>query len=483
MRRRGRLVLAAGVAATLLTIALILLYRAEVTGPTDDWMASEGLTPRSEVIEGLRVRYVRVGRGPAVLLLHGFASSIVTWRGVIPPLARDHDVIALDLPGFGGSDQPARLDHERYLKVLVGLLDRLGVPRASLIGNSLGGAVAVTLAARAPERVERLALLDSAGFNLRARDRPWVLRLGEPRLAATLLERLPVRRLLVTVALRQIFFDRSLVTPERIDEYLAPLLRPGAVASMRSLLVRTQVSPEAFAAEAGRVRAPTLVLWGRQDAWIPVSDAERFAAAIAGARVQVLDACGHMPQEERPREVAALLAEFLAGPVVAQSSPSAASDGRGGDLMAVRSREEAALVLADYHDRLDKAARAGQPAFDEAFENPPADVGVHEIDEQHAIVRVSSAELRLLGYAREQMLGHKAWEFIVMQEASQRAIDQKLKEGTELRPFVRSFRRGDGSALPLLLLDRQIRDGSGRIVGLRTAMAPVLRSTATAEKE
>jgi pimeloyl-ACP methyl ester carboxylesterase len=248
------------------------------------------------------------------VLLHGLASSIFTWRGVLPALARDHDVVAVDLPGFGGSEAPEGLTPELLPRAVLGLMDRLGLGRAHLAGNSLGGAVAVMIAARHPERVGRLVLLDAAGYNFAPADRPFFVRLAGGPGAGALGGRPLVRRLLVELALRQVFHDDAKVTSETVDEYEAPLARPGALGALRSL-VRGTASPEIarFPELIATIRAPTLIVWGREDAWVPLRDAGRFAAAIPGSRTVVLEGCGHMPQEERPEEVARLLSEFLAG--------------------------------------------------------------------------------------------------------------------------------------------------------------------------
>lgn len=299
--------------ALLALVALaVLLARPETpAGATGAWLAVAGVEPRFETIEGLRVCYVRAGSGPAVVLIHGLASSIYSWKEVLPALARDHDVIALDLPGFGASDQPAELSALIYPHIVLGLMDRLGIARASLVGHSLGGAVAVTLAGEAQDRVERLALLDAAGFNLAPADRPALLRLAAA-LPAGVLERLPTRPLLLRIGLRQVFYDPALVTPERFDEYLAPLQRPGALTAIRSLLVSGGfASAQDFAKRAAQIRVPTLVIWGAGDSWIAPSHADLFAAAIPGARKVMLRDCGHMPQEEKPTDVIALLREFL----------------------------------------------------------------------------------------------------------------------------------------------------------------------------
>jgi pimeloyl-ACP methyl ester carboxylesterase len=277
---------------------------------TGAWLSAAGVAARVESVDGLRIRYVRRGSGPAVVLLHGIASSLFTWKDVLPDLATDHDVVAMDLPGFGGSDIPARPSVDALRAAVVGLMDRLSLERASLVGNSLGGATAAFVAARHPDRVERLVLIDAAGFNLSPEARPWLLRASGGPVGAAI-SWLPRPRPLFALGLRQVFHDDTLVTRERLDEYEAPLLRPGAVQGMRALLNAEAPSEDEFQAMLRALRAPTLVIWGEEDRWIPVADAHRFAAAIPGARKVVLPRCGHMPQEERPADVVALLREVL----------------------------------------------------------------------------------------------------------------------------------------------------------------------------
>ena len=134
---------------------------------------------------------------------------------------------------------------------------------------------------------------------------------------------------------------------------------------------------------------------------------------------------------------------------------------------------EATQVLNDYLDRLDRMQKEGPLRFKELFERSPPGVGIHELDTDMRVVRVNPEELKILGYAQDEMVGRQVWEIIVMQDASRRAIEQKLKGERELKPFVRSFRKKDGTALPLLLADRHIRDARGEIIGLRTAMTEI----------
>ena len=256
------------------------------------------------------MRFVRAGSGSAVVLIHGFGSSIYTWKDVIRVLAERHDVVALDLPGFGESDRPANLSLEDLPRAVIGLMQRLGIARAALVGSSLGGATAAIVAVTAPERVSRLVLIDAAGFNMDPEARPGMVRLTTSW-AAPLLGLLPGKRLIVEQSLRQVFHDDALVTPERVSEYLAPAQRPGTFAALRSLGASFGVRPSRVAEALAGIQAPTLVIWGDDDRWIPLAHADRFVAAIAGARKVVVPACGHLPQEEKPAEVARLLLEFL----------------------------------------------------------------------------------------------------------------------------------------------------------------------------
>jgi pimeloyl-ACP methyl ester carboxylesterase len=294
-----------------LPLLLFLLWPERPPASTGDWLRAAGLVPRFETVAGVRIRYLHAGSGPPLLLLHGFGSSLFTWRDVLPGLIRTHEVVALDLPGFGESEQPPALSAALYPRVVGELQDRLGIPRASLVAHSMAGAIAVELAVQAPERVDRLVLLDAAGFHLRPEDQPPPVRWAASPALGAAVERLPIRRLLVRIALRQVFEDDHLVTAERVEEYAAPFFRPGAPAAVRSLLASAAEVTRDFPEIIGRVRAPTLIVWGRQDRWIPLADVGRFAAAIPGSKTVVLESCGHVPQEERPRETLEQIEAFL----------------------------------------------------------------------------------------------------------------------------------------------------------------------------
>lgn len=310
MTRRGR-ALAAALALLLALLAALVVYDRPPLAP-GAWLARAGLAAQRAMAGSRDVRYVRTGAGPAVVLVHGFGSSLYTWKDVMPALAAHHEVVALDLPGFGESERPRDLALEDLPGAVLGLMDRLGIERAALVGNSLGGATVALAAAAQPARVGRLVLIDAAGFNLEPRERPGVVRLATSRVAP-LLQALPGKRLIVEWSLRQVLHDDSLVTAERVAEYLAPAQRPGTYAALRSLGRSLRASTPEFEHALAAVRAPTLVVWGDDDRWIPLADADRFVSAIAGARKVVIADCGHLPQEEKPEELARVLIDFLAG--------------------------------------------------------------------------------------------------------------------------------------------------------------------------
>ena len=307
-----RRLLARAVAALLVVTALLgaLALHDRPPVPPGAWLAASGLEARYETVAGHRLRYVRAGSGPAVVLVHGFGSSLYTWKDVIPALAARHDVVALDLPGFGQSDQPADLSFDDLPRAVLGLMDRIGIARAALVGNSMGGATVGAVAADHPSRTTALVLIDAAGFDLAPSARPAMVRFATSPFGG-LLAVLPGKRLVVEASLRQVFHDGARVTPERVSEYLAVALRPGTLPAIRSLAASRGQEAALVDRALRRVQAPTLVLWGDDDRWIPLAHADRFVAAIAGARKAVIPACGHVPQEEKPQEVARLLLEFL----------------------------------------------------------------------------------------------------------------------------------------------------------------------------
>lgn len=270
-------------------------------------------------IEGLRVHFKTAGSGrPAFVLLHGFGASTFSWREVMAPLAQRGTVIAFDRPGFGLTSRPFPGEWQGenpyrmafQVRLLEALLDRLGVERAILIGNSAGGTVATHFALAHPERVQALVQVDAAiysgggvpGWLLPLLETPQARRLGP----------VVVRYLLETRGdefIRLAWFDPGKVTPAVLSGYR----KPTQVADWdRALWELTLASrPTDLASRLGEIRTPTLVVTGAEDRIVPTEQSVRLAGDIPGARLAVFPRCGHLPQEECPGAFLRAVDEFL----------------------------------------------------------------------------------------------------------------------------------------------------------------------------
>lgn len=293
-------------AATLALAALAC--RAAPIPPADRYPAGTPYETREIVVDGTRLRYLETGRGPAVVLLHGLASSIYSWRHTIPAVATaGFRVIAIDNKGFGFSDRPARgYANADYVRLTLALLDSLGIAEAVLVGNSMGAQIAVEVALAEPDRVSGLALLDASGLGIRY---PLLLRVARwpvvGRMAAGLRN-----RWLTTRILRSLYADPDNVTAAVVDQYYAPVAEPDFGRAVRAVLREYR-----FDALRGRdliMRAPTLVLWGEHDRLIPPAVGRTLAAGIERVAFFMVPGAGHMPQEEAPDSTNRLLITFLA---------------------------------------------------------------------------------------------------------------------------------------------------------------------------
>lgn len=245
--------------------------------------------------------------GPAVVLVHGFGSSLHTWEDWAAVLERTHRVIRFDVPGFGltGADSTGDYTDARAVAVLRALMDRLGVARASLVGNSMGGKFAWMFAAKHPDRVDKLVLVSPDGFASRGFEYgkrpsvPWLLRLLPYVLPEYLLRK----------SMEGAFADPTRLTPALLARYRDMLLAPGV---RRAVVERVgQVELQDPRPLLAQITAPTLLVWGARDAMIPVRNAQDYLAAVKGSRLLELPGVGHVPQEETP-EVVGDVARFLA---------------------------------------------------------------------------------------------------------------------------------------------------------------------------
>lgn len=281
---------------------------------------------RYTTAEGLRIHYRTSGSGPPLILIHGIFANLFGWRHVFTQLAQEHTVYALDLKGHGLSDKPASGDYSPFgmADLVAHFMDSLGIDSAAVVGQSMGGAIAAALAVRHPTRVQRLVLVDAAGYPLDYHVMPLLTRVAGSAAAAFVLRRIPPHRRLSAHFLRLCYYepDRT-CTPDVIDGYFLPLLTPGANDVIAPLA--RDFGQTSIANRLREIQAPTLILWGQYDAVVPLHWGYRFQKDIANAKLVVFPKCGHCPHEEEPAKFVAAVSEFLKGREVIDETSQAAS--------------------------------------------------------------------------------------------------------------------------------------------------------------
>ncbi|MDG0832577.1 alpha/beta fold hydrolase [Pelomonas saccharophila] len=253
-------------------------------------------------------------QGPAsdpvpLVLIHGTGASLHTWEGWATALSQTHRVISFDLPGFGLSGPNADGDYRdaRYVTFVRRLLARLGVGRASVAGNSLGGEIAWQLALADPARVAGLVLIDAAGHNFVSESMPLGFRIARiPVLREGMRWALPRRAIEASVL--DVYGDPSHVSAALVDRYYELTLREGNRIALMQRMDQLAPGPVERLPE---IKVPTLILWGGRDRLILPRWGEAFHQAIAGSRLVVFPGLGHVPQEEDPAATLAALRDWL----------------------------------------------------------------------------------------------------------------------------------------------------------------------------
>ena len=261
-------------------------------------------------VAGIRLHVRDTGPRDAkvLILLHGFGASLHTWEPWAGRLSGAFRVIRFDLPGFGltGADPTGDYSDRRSMHVLLALMDRLGVRRASLIGNSLGGKIAWNFALDYPDRVDRLVLVSPDGFASPG------FEYGKKPVLPLMVRLLPyvMPRSFLRMSLAPAYGDPKALTDATVTRYrdlmLAPGVRTAMLARMRQVMLD---DPQPL---LRRIQAPTLLLWGEKDGMIPFSNAADYARFLPHATLVALPGLGHVPFEESPMIALAPVRAFLA---------------------------------------------------------------------------------------------------------------------------------------------------------------------------
>ncbi len=271
-------------------------------------LAREGALRDIEV-DGYRYAVADLGKGPALVLLHGLGGSIYDWRHLIRPLAEGHRVVAIDFLGGGESDRPADGDYSvtAQARRVRGILDALRLEKATLVGNSYGGGVALRFAQDYPERTERLVLINSICYRDAVPGYATLCRIpGAERVAEVLPLGRPTRWVL-----RGCYKTVEKLSEEELQTYIAEIGVPGRRAAIVRM-VRAVLREDAreFQSRFKSIRAPALLIWGTADTTVPLDLGRRLARDLPEARLVELEA-GHVAHQERPEEVLREIRGFL----------------------------------------------------------------------------------------------------------------------------------------------------------------------------
>lgn len=310
--------IAGSILLILLAILLIGPFFVPVP-PLENTVSAESLADEdSKFIEvnGVNIHYKTYGEGePVFILLHGFGASLFSWREVTEPLAKFGTVIAYDRPAFGLTERPMEWEGESpysqdaQVELVIGLMDALGVEKATLVGNSAGGTISMLTALKYPERVTSLILVDPAvyaGGGAPSWIRPL---LGTPQLDH--LGPLFARQLQVqgTEFLKTAWHDPSKITPEIFEGYQEPLQINDWDKALWELTVSSRES--GLAERVSEFNIPILVITGDDDRIVPTEQSLRLAEELPNAELAVIPQCGHVPHEECPAVFMQAVTEFL----------------------------------------------------------------------------------------------------------------------------------------------------------------------------
>ena len=265
----------------------------------------------------VKLFYEVEGKGPPVLLIHGFGTSTYTWRHIAPELALTHRVIAVDLKGFGQSDKPfdGRYSVFDQAELLAQLIEDQDLRDLTIVGHSFGGGIALLLALendnRLNGRIKKLVLLDTLAYPQHI---PVFFRLLDVPLVSHLGVRMVPPMVQTRLALRIAYFDDSKIDPEEVETYAAPLKT--AAGKHAIIYSARQIVPDdltEIAERYGSIALPTLMLWCDHDRIVPLEIGLKLRRALPNSSLRLVQDCGHMPQEEQPETTLKLLQGFIGG--------------------------------------------------------------------------------------------------------------------------------------------------------------------------
>ena len=291
-------------------LSLVILITTNITKdiPLKD-LKSEFKNESSRFVEvdGILVHYTDEGEGTPIILLHGTGASLHTWDLWAEKLKENYRVLRITLPGFGLSGP--RLDKRYEIKDYVNLLDSfvelVGIEKFYLVGNSLGGSIAWLYTSFYDEKIKKLILINSSGFEMV--EIPFVIRIARNNFLNFLVKKTSAK-FLIKKSLKEVYYDDKLILKSTIDRYYKLNLREG---NRQAFIDRALINYVDYTSRLKKIKSPTLILWGENDEWINVKFAQKFKSMIRYSRVSVMSHTGHIPMEEKPYESLKIVQDFL----------------------------------------------------------------------------------------------------------------------------------------------------------------------------
>lgn len=285
-------------------ILIIVAYLPYETTPIEELAGEQD---KFIEVNGHTIHYTNQGTGKPLILSHGFAGSIYTWRELIPLLADHYTVYAYDVLGFGLSDKPSDGDYSMkgHGDSLIALMDALNLPSATLIGHSMGGVIIGYAALAAPSRVDKLVMIEPGFYTDKT---PAFLQYMYFPLNRIMARQFYTRSMTERFLLAS-FYNKSKVTEEVVDAYMIPTRTPNVLDAMAHMMVT--VSGQKHEGVSERIVQPTLLVWGEREPGVLAGTAARLTGEIQGSTLAPVEECGHYVQEEKPQELAKVIRDFL----------------------------------------------------------------------------------------------------------------------------------------------------------------------------
>ena len=260
-------------------------------------------------IDGMDVHYRDEGIGQVIVLLHGTGASLHTWDKWTKELKKNYRVIRLDLPAYGltGPHPENKYLISDYSNFLDSFIELLQIEDFILSGNSLGGAIAWFYASEHQDKIKLLTLLNPSGFENKNKESPLVFKLAKTPIINKLL-RYVTPRFFIKNTLKEVYYDKTKLTDKKIDTYRDMILREN---NRESFINRSLIKHQDYTSRLKYISIPTQIIWGNEDAWIPVSNAILFEKEMPNTVVDIMQKTGHIPMEEKPFESLNLLLKFI----------------------------------------------------------------------------------------------------------------------------------------------------------------------------